>query len=756
VSEQLNPDQADAVAHAEGPLLVFAGAGSGKTRVITYRIANLLARHRVPPYRILAVTFTNKAAGELRHRLERLAGEEVTRDLWAGTFHSVCARLLRRYHDEVGLGQKFVIYDESDQRAVISRILKEKNIDERRMPPRWVLSRIHSQKREGREPEDLEVVSGFDSELLELFKDYQRALRSSNAVDFEDLIALGMRVAESDTRAGEELRDRFRYVLVDEFQDTNLTQYRLVRALTRNHGNLCVVGDDDQSIYRWRGANVRIIRGFRRDFPTAKVVKLVQNYRSTANIVKAALGVITPAVEREPKQLWTEAALGEPVHVRAVGTEREEAAYVVRTARAEIARGVDAREIAVFYRVHAQSRVLEEAFRAENVPYQIVGGMRFFDRAEVKDLVAYLRLIENPKSDADLLRIINVPARGIGDKTVELLTDTAAERSLGAYEALSALVREGTVTGAAKKKLAAFHRLLEELMTAAPSLTPSELAGRVLEDTGYRERLHQTDTAESDARLGNLEELIGSIQEYEEEAEAQGETPSLQGWLERVSLVSAIDSQKDIPSVSLMTVHAAKGLEFRTVFITGLEEETFPYRGLDSDELEDLEEERRLAYVAVTRARERLYITHTEARTLFGRTRYLAPSRFLQDLPDEAVKREGPPRSTPPSYGQSRSFDFDEGPSWSPPQPAWMAGVDRARAFMKTAQPGERIVDRDAFDDVHDDDQMPRVRPGDRVRHKKFGRGVVQRVENDGQVMIVARFPGYGEKRVLATFLEPG
>ncbi|MCC6662212.1 MAG: UvrD-helicase domain-containing protein [Polyangiaceae bacterium] len=751
---ELNAPQAEAAAHTDGPLLVFAGAGSGKTRVITFRIANLLSQHRVPPYRILAVTFTNKAAGELKARLEHLAGADVTRDLWAGTFHSVCARLLRRYHEEAGLGPRFVIYDESDQKAVISRLLKERGLDDRRMPPRWVLSKIHAQKREGHGPDDLDAQTGFDAEWLDLFKGYQKALRCSNAVDFEDLIVLAMRVAEDpSSAAGRDLRERFRYVLVDEFQDTNITQYRLVRALSASSRNLCVVGDDDQSIYRWRGADVRIIRGFRRDFPDAQVVKLEQNYRSSANIVKAALGVIAPALEREPKQLWTDAALGEPVRIRTVPTERDEAAFIVRTVRAELLRGVDPKGIAVFYRVHAQSRVIEEALRAENVPYQIIGGMRFFERAEVKDLVAYLRLIDNPKSDADLLRVINVPARGIGDKTVDLVLGAAAERSLSAFEALSALVREGALTGAAKTKLRGFVELMAGLAGAAPGLLPSELAGHVLEATGYRSRLREEDSAESDARLENLQELIGSIREYEEGAAARSEPATLSGWLERVTLASAVDAAKDVPSISLMTVHAAKGLEFTTVILTGLEEETFPYRGMDSDGIDDLEEERRLAYVAVTRARERLFITHAEARTLFGRTSYKLASRFLRDLPDEAVVREGVQR-TPYLSSSPRDLDDEYSPPPRPRAPAWQAAVDQARARMGTAQPGERVIDREAFDDLGDADAVA-IRPGDRVRHKQFGRGVVERVEHDGSVTVVARFPGHGSKRLRAEYLEP-
>jgi DNA helicase-2/ATP-dependent DNA helicase PcrA len=688
---------------------VFAGAGSGKTRVITYRIANLLAEHRVPPYRILAVTFTNKAAGELRSRLTKLAGEEVTKDLWAGTFHSVCARILRRHHEAAELGRDFVIYDDADQKAVMTRLLKEREIDERERPPRWVLGLIHAQKREGKGPADVDRDSGFDGINLELFEAYERMLAQSNAVDFEDLIIKAMRLAEDEQgNAGADLRNRFRHVLVDEFQDTNITQYRLVRALTRLSRNLCVVGDDDQSIYRWRGANVRIIRGFRRDYPDAKIVKLVQNYRSTGNIVAAALGVISPAKDREPKELFTSEAPGDAVHVRAVESERREAEFVVRTVRKELTLGVDPRDIAVFYRVHAQSRVLEEAFRSEGLPYQIVGGMRFFERAEVKDLIAYLRLLENTRSDADLLRIINVPARGIGDKTVELVLQTAAERSMGAYQAISTLIAEDAVTGAAKKKLAAFWQMLEGMRLEARELTPSRLAGRVLELTGYRDRLREIDSAEADARLGNLEELIGSIREHEDESALRGTEPTLAAWLERVSLVSAVDAAKDVPAVSLMTVHAAKGLEFTTVFLTGLEEEVFPYRGLTSNEIDDLEEERRLAYVAITRARKRLFITHCGIRTLFGKSKYLAPSRFLGDLPQKAIVVEGAQRSLPSAspYGDFPGRERFGGWSGRGREPDWgqvNRGIEKARRALRI---GERVVDTEAFDDIPDDEDF--------------------------------------------------
>ncbi|HEX2871063.1 MAG TPA: UvrD-helicase domain-containing protein [Polyangiaceae bacterium] len=771
---ELNDPQKQAVAHIDGPLLVFAGAGSGKTRVITYRIANLLA-NRVAPYRILAVTFTNKAAAEMRDRLTRLTSPEVTRDLWIGTFHSVCARLLRRYHDAVGLKRDFVIYDGSDQKAVVTRALRELGYDERQFAPKALLSAISGEKSEGRGPQESKLLGRQTDVVLEVFTRYEQALGLANAVDFDDLILKMTRLVEDpDSPAGRDLRGRFLHVLVDEFQDTNLIQYRLVRALSEHTRNLCVVGDDDQSIYRWRGADVRLIRSFKHDFGGAQVIKLEQNYRSTANIVKAALGVIEPSKEREPKELWTDAPAGDLVRVRAVMDEREEADHVLRGIQAELARGTKADSIAIFYRVHAQSRTLEEALRRGNVPYQIIGGMKFFERAEVKDLLSYLRLSVNPQSDADLARVINTPARGIGDKTVEHLLNVASESSTCAFDAIPQAQRElGT---AANKKLGAFKTLLENLQIEAARLAPSELCGHILEVTGYRELLRKEDSAESDARLGNLEELVGSIQDYEEEAGERGETPSLSGYLESVALVAAIDSQKNGPMVSLMTVHSAKGLEFDAVFLTGMEQEMFPYRGIASGEDEELEEERRLAYVAITRARRRLTITYAGSRTLFGQTRYLDRSQFLDDLPEDAIKLEGSARAArSSSYGGSsygggsgvgsrygagyvggyspggyrnKSGDSFEGQRYTGGN---TAGGSRASAPLA---PGSRVIERDEYSqDGAGEGQA--VRPGSHVRHVRFGEGVVKSVEGGMKPSVVASFPGFGEKRILLEFLEP-
>jgi DNA helicase-2/ATP-dependent DNA helicase PcrA len=790
-AEGLNPPQREAALHAGGPLLVFAGAGSGKTRTITFRIANLLATHSVAPYRILAVTFTNKAAQEMRHRLAQLVGEELTRDLWVGTFHGICAKFLRREHEAVGLTRNFVIYDDSDQRAIVARLIKEFELDDRRYVPRAVLSAISGAKSDGRDPAEHDLGDGFDPNLVRLGREYQAALRRSNAVDFDDLLLYVLRLVEDqDSPAGRNLCARFEHVLVDEFQDTNWVQYRIVRALSGRTRNLCVVGDDDQSIYRWRGADVRIIRGFKKDFPETLVVKLEQNYRSTANIVKAALGVIAPAMTREPKELWTLSPPGPPVVVHGGTDERDEAAFVTRGLLAARGAGISPAELAVFYRVHAQSRVLEEALRGANLPYQIIGGTKFFDRAEIKDMLAYLRLIENPASDTDFLRVVNVPARGIGQKTVERLMEVAASNTQCLSDALVSALSDGSLAGGAAPKFARFRDLLDELRLANQRLSPSELLERTLEATGYRALLEKEDSAESDARLENLAELVGSMREYESEAPETGEAPTLSGYLERVSLVSPTDAMKDEPKVSLMTVHAAKGLEFEHVWLTGMEEETFPYRGLDGSDPEELDEERRLAYVAITRAKKRLFVSHVGSRFLFGKTRYLAQSRFLADLPADAIERSGQTRHGTGGFagsgfagsgfagsgfaGSGQGSGSRSGSGYaggfkgsrsSGAAPSWASlGGERPRGPSEMRlSPGERVIDRsEASDPGVDAEPTPNyeegesivVRPGQRVSHKKFGRGTVVSLEPGVEPRVVARFPGHGPKLILAKYLD--
>ncbi len=755
--EELNEPQRAAVMHGEGPLLIFAGAGSGKTRVIVYRIATLVALHRVAPYRILAVTFTNKAAGEMKHRLEGLIGHEIAKDLWVGTFHSVCVRLLRRYHEAAGLERGFVIYDDGDQRTVMNRVIRELELDDRRFAPRQVLARIHACKQEGKGPDALRHERFQGEVLARCFEEYEKRLKAANAVDFDDLLLAVLRLVEDPKSApGDEIRARFRHVLVDEFQDVNQVQYRLVRALSSATRNLCVVGDDDQSIYRWRGADVRIVRGFRRDFPDAAIVKLEQNYRSSGHIVKGALGVIKHAEDREPKELWTDNHDGEPIGVVACENEHDEAAFVIEKIREATSKGVSPRQIAVFYRIHAMSRVLEEVLRAERIPYQIIGGVRFFERAEVKDLLSYLRVVDNPKSDVDLLRIINVPSRKIGDATIEKLVQTADENGTALLAAIEPLCAGAAIGPPAKRALGGFHTLIRGLTEDARTMRPSALAEAALARSGYAEALQKDDSAEAETRLQNLHELVGSILQYEEDAAAGGEEATLSGYLERVTLSSDVDALEDTPRVALMTVHAAKGLEFDTVFITGMEEELFPFRGVDPGRRDDLEEERRLAYVAVTRARRKLWITYAGVRALFGMTRYGLASRFIHDLPKGSV-RQAMTESVMSHRGERREPSF--GSLFARAREGWSHPQERAAAAMRgggqasapSRAPGERYVERDAEADGGGEGMIAR---GMRVSHRTFGMGVVQAVDPGDDPVATVKFSGYEPKRIKARFLQ--
>ncbi len=779
---ELNPPQAEAVAHVTGPLLVFAGAGSGKTRVITYRIANLVARERVAPWRILAVTFTNKAAGEMRNRLERpdMLGA-VARDLWVGTFHATCAKFLRMFPEAIDRTKSFVIYDSTDQKAVMTRALRDLDLDDRRYPPKQVLARVHKEKQEGRGPDEMNRDSFMDDVLQKAYAKYEDALRAANALDFEDLILAVVRILEAPAdgsvgveviRAKEALQKKFDFILVDEFQDTNQIQSRLIKALAARTRNVCVVGDDDQSIYRWRGADVRNIRGFRKDYPDAKVVKLEQNYRSTKRIVSAALAVIAPSPTREPKELWTDNDDGSPIRVVACADERDEAACVVRTIKDARDAGISPKDVAVFYRVHAQSRVLEEALRAVDMPYQIIGGTKFYERAEIKDAIAYLRVLVNPKSDVDVARIINTPARGIGSTTVERVATYASTQRISLFEALERLEEFSEDVGSApRKRLGQFRELMRALITESKSRPPADVLRMVLAKSGYKTALEAEDTAEAEGRLENLAELEGSMHDYAVEAEARGEEPTLDGFLERVSLQSDTDNlDKDgtvRERVTLMTVHGAKGLEFELVMLTGMEEDMFPYRNQEPKTAEEMEEERRLAYVAVTRARKHLVITHTRQRQIFGITRLGTPSRFVGDLPPETVEHLETPGARQ-AGNQGRWIDRGDSTqptSWRNPRAGtgtgtgtgtggWRHPQAAPQAMASVArEPGERFVEYEAGSEGGEGVTLQR---GMTVKHEKFGRGEVLKVVSVGEPAVVAFFPGWGEKKVLARFLKLG
>lgn len=760
---ELNSPQADAVAHVDGPLLVFAGAGSGKTRVITYRIANLVARARVAPWRILAVTFTNKAAGEMRARLERpeLLGP-IARDLWVGTFHATCAKFLRMFPEAIERTRSFSIYDGTDQKAVVTRVLRDMKLDDRRYSPKSVLGRIHKEKQEGRGPDEMKLESYLDDAIQKAYVRYEAALRAANALDFEDLILSVVRILDAKTdgstsvdvvRAKDALEKKFDHLLVDEFQDTNQIQYRLLKRLAGKTRNLCVVGDDDQSIYRWRGADVRNIRYFRRDYPDAQVVKLEQNYRSSKRIVASALAVIAPSPTREPKELWTDNADGSPIRVIACADERDEAACVVRAIRDAREAGIGPKEIAVFYRVHAQSRVLEESLRAVNVPYQIVGGTKFYDRAEIKDALSYLRVLVNPQSDVDLLRIINTPSRGIGNTTVERVAAYAATQEISLFAALQRLDDFAEDLGsAARKRLGQFRELLALLTKDAEGRSPEEVLRNVLSKSGYTKALRDEDTAEAEGRLENLSELEGSIADYATEAQARGEEPTLEGFLERVSLVSDTDQGGDVEKVTLMTVHGAKGLEFELVLLTGMEEDMFPYRNQEPRSPEEMEEERRLAYVAITRARHHLVITHAKQRQIFGNTRLGTPSRFIGDLPKAAYEAMETSAARA-AGGAGRWIDRDSHAGAGAPT-SWKPRAPEPRRHRPVREPGERFVEYD--DAGGGGEEGVALRRGSAVFHERFGRGEVMQVVNSGEPAVVAFFPGWGEKKVLARFLKLG
>ena len=717
----LNSPQREAVVHEGGPLVVFAGAGSGKTRVITYRVANLIAAHGVAPWRILAVTFTNKAAGEMRDRLLGLLGDQGG-DVRVGTFHATCARLLRRFGESSGVSKDFTIYDDQDQQALVKRVLRDLGLDEKRYQPKALAGRINRAKQEMQGPEDIETPDAWSEVVRRVYATYEERLHQANALDFGDLIYRTVRALENDELFRDEVVGRFSHVLVDEFQDTNHAQFRLVRLLAEGHRNLCVVGDDDQSIYRWRGADRRNILDFRASFPDATLIKLEQNYRSTKRILRAANSVIARNTDREPKELWTDNEEGDAVLVVRTMDERDEARLVLRGVRELLSQGHRLSDVAVFYRTHAQSRVIEEALRGANIGYRIVGGMRFYDRAEVKDLLGYLRVMTNPADDMSLLRIINTPARGIGKTTITRLLDHAAQQGRGLFDLLEA-GDFGDVGNAARKRLVGFHRLMTELRGfAAPGTPLGEIGAEVVNRSGYAEMLRHDDTPEADARFQNVQELVASMDELQREHPGA----SLADFLENVTLQTSADEQTGGDRVTLMTVHAAKGLEFPVVMVTGLEEQVFPFKGIDPwEDPDELEEERRLAYVAFTRAEQRLVLSFAAVRRIFGQQRVGIPSRFLTELPNEDVEWIGGRTSSP--------------------------APSRARE-ERHYEPDESYIDYGEGSDLSD---LEGLRRGMQVRHPKFGVGEVKEVAPGTPPRVSVRFPGWGTRKIIASYLEP-
>ncbi len=742
--DDLNDEQRAAVVHRDGPLLILAGAGSGKTRVITYRIAYLIGEGHAAPDEVLAVTFTNKAADEMRARVEALVGTDAGR-VWLSTFHAFCARLLRREGPHVGLPRDFVIYDTSDQLAAVRQALRELDLDERAFPPRLALARISAAKNRLEGPEALAAGGYRDAQLARVFERYAALLAAQGALDFDDLLLRTVDLLDRVAPVRERYAGRFRYVLVDEYQDTNRPQYLLIRRLADRHRNVCVVGDPDQSIYAWRGADLRNLLDFERDFPEATVVRLERNYRSTQVILDAATAVIRHNRRRHEKRLWTDRDGGGPVLAYLATDELDEAAFIARIARAAEADDTSG-PVAVLYRTNAQSRVIEDALRREGLHYKIVGGIRFYERKEVKDALAYLRLILNPHDDLSFKRVVNVPPRGIGKAVLDALAAVEADggapppaapapadagephRSL--WSKLTLALDHGGLAPRARAALGAFRSLVTALREAAGSLGVSGVVARTLDLSGYLESLRGERTEEANERLANLEELVSAAREYE----LREPEPSLAGFVDRLSLLSEADEEAGAPDarVWLMTLHAAKGLEFPTVVLAGLEEGVLPHsRALEREE--DLEEERRLCYVGMTRAQARLVLTHALRRRIFGEYRRMEPSRFLAELPGHLVQRLA---------------------SSGDPEDSRRAACLGPR--LAAASRGRAAAPRFCHED--EDPSLSALRLGSRVRHAEFGEGTVVAVEPlVDDVKVTVRFASVGAKKLRARFakLEP-
>jgi len=709
-TDDLSDVQREAVTHTDGPVLIFAGAGSGKTRVLTHRIAYLLNEKKVFPDRILAVTFTNKAAGEMKARLEKMVGA-AARDLWVGTFHATCVRILRRDGKKIGIASNFAIMDDTDQRSIIRDVLHDLDFDERQISPGAALDEISKAKNALLDADKYESknTSFFGERIAQVFREYDRRLRESNGLDFDDLIAKTIELLETDVEVRTRYQNKFHYILVDEYQDVNYAQYKLCAVLAEEHKNLTVVGDDDQSIYSWRGSDYKNILRFEEDFPGAKVFRLEENYRSTQTILTVANEIVSQNASRAEKKIFTNRAAGDTVTVYGAETERAEARYAIEKIKELVREGAAYRDFLVLYRTNAQSRVFEEGFLSEGIPYRVVGGVGFYARTEIKDMMAYLRYIVNPSDAVAFRRIVNVPRRSIGQQTLASLVDAAnaAGVSVGQTVFDKELLRRAVPKK--QKELERFADLITSLRERAGDLSISDLLVAVMEESGYIRELQSEDTSDAKSRLENLQELVGVAKEFE----GQENAGSLDDFLANVALVSDLDTLDPSSSfVTLMTLHAAKGLEFPVVFLSGLEEGVFPHNRALTD-LTELEEERRLAYVGITRAMDRLYLSYAMRRTLFGNTFAHPKSRFLDEMPSVEVIGNVVPM----------------------PRPA--GGRWREVAIHETAGAGIEL----------------KLQVGDRVRHPKWGEGLVSAAEGaGGDGLLTIMFPNVGEKMVMLKY----
>ncbi|HEY8297677.1 MAG TPA: DUF3553 domain-containing protein [Candidatus Baltobacteraceae bacterium] len=708
-TETLNDVQSAAVRHANGPCLIFAGAGSGKTRVLTHRIAYLLNELEVSPDRILSVTFTNKAAGEMKARLSRMVGA-VTRDLWVGTFHSICVRILRRDGARNGIASNFAIIDDTDQRSIVKEIIADLDYDERQLTPGACLSEISKAKNALIWPDQYHErnTSFLGERYANVYAEYQRRLSESNSLDFDDLIVRTIDLFDKDEPTRTKWQKKFQYVLVDEYQDVNFAQYRLVAILAEKHKNITVVGDDDQSIYSWRGSDYKMILRFEDDFPGAKVFTLEENYRSTQTILSAANALVANNKTRAPKKLFTSRAVGDQITAFGADTERSEARYVVEKIKELVRDGSAYKDFLILYRTNAQSRVFEEAMISEGIPYRVVGGVGFYARAEIKDVIAYLRYIENPSDALAFKRIVNVPRRSIGQQTLASLIGAATAEHLSVGEAIFDKELLKRAVPKKTKELERFAELIGALRDRRADCSIADLLVAVMEESGYLRELRNEDTSDARARLENLQELVGVAREYE----TNEEEATLTGFLANIALISDLDAlDEDASYVTLMTLHGAKGLEFPNVFLTGLEEGVFPHSRALVD-MTELEEERRLAYVGVTRAMDRLFLSYAERRTLFGNTFAHPKSRFLEEMPE--IEMLG---------------------GLVLPRPA--GGRWREVAIHETAGAG---VGMD-------------LQAGNKVRHPKWGEGTIMDVVGGGgDGLVTINFPNVGQKMVMLKY----
>ena len=736
IYDSLNEEQKKGVFTTEGPVLLLAGAGSGKTRVLTHRAVYLIEELGVNPYHILAITFTNKAAGEMRERIDDMVGYG-SENIWVSTFHSTCVRILRRFIDHIGFGTNFTIYDTEDQKTIMKDICKRLEIDTKMYKEKSLLAAISSAKDELISPEAYALRAQGDFRKMKeaaVYREYQQVLRKNNALDFDDLIVKTVELFQSDMEVLDYYQERFRYIMVDEYQDTNTAQFQLIKLLAGKYKNLCVVGDDDQSIYKFRGANIYNILNFEKEFPNAVTIKLEQNYRSTQNILNAANGVIANNVGRKAKRLWTENEEGEKIAFYQFETGFDEADYVAKDIRSKVREGMyHYGDCAVLYRTNAQSRLFEERFITASIPYKIVGGVNFYSRREIKDLLAYLKTIDNAMDDLAVRRIINVPKRGIGATTLSRVQDYADENSLTFYNALKMAEEIGTI-GRASAKIRPFVMLIQSMRSKLPYISVSELLQEIIEETGYVRELEAENTEEAQQRIENIDELISKAVTYEESEEE----PTLSGFLEEVALVADIDSVDETQDyVVLMTLHSAKGLEFPQVYLAGMEDGLFPGFGAICAEnpTAEIEEERRLAYVGITRAKERLSISCARMRMIRGETQYNKVSRFVKEIPREllagTIQKEKMPDIPKPSMMAKNAFS-------AKPMALRRTGVPEARNFGNSAM--KKQLD---------------YAVGDTVSHLKFGTGVVKQIIDGGRdYEVTVDFSGVGVKKMFASFAK--